>query len=389
MGFLSSLGDSINLIKQTFLVVKKNPAIVSPTFRELLIVIVLYVLAAIGLIGYVLTFIFVQSDSTVVFSILGTDYSYSAAGFTSIASTLFYVFGIILLFLFPFVKTYYRAAQSWMVYETFTKGTGTFKDGISRARKNMGDIFALTIIDILVNALSRQLKSGGKGKGIIGIILGIILFFIARFIEEVWDLVGHYLLPATIIEDKNIIEAIPSLKNMRNNVPGALVGVFGIDFAGDLAKGLLFILLFVLGIGAIALGIFFGLWWLTVLLIILYIGIFIIFGVFLDMLKTVYFTLFYMAVNHPGEILPEYRDEVTRYLLNPSVSTAKGANSTAATYPSQSTPKLSPSETAEQVEKLTPFVQQYRQQNMTDAQITDLLKRYGWPDSTIKKTLEK
>jgi hypothetical protein len=379
MGLFSSLGDTVNLVKQTFLVVKKNPQLVKPTFKELFWAILLFFMTAIAVVGYVAAFLLVSSESMVIFNVLGTDYSFIGSSFLGMVSTSFYILGFLLLFLFPFIKTYYRAAQTWMVYETFTGKPGTFADGIKRARANMKDIFVLTLLDVVFTYLANRLKRGNRSGGIIGIVLGIILFFIGKIIEEAWDLVGHYLLPACIIEDKNVLEAIPSIKNMKNNIPGALVGVFGVDFAGDLAKGLLVGILFVLGIGAIMLGFFLNLWWLTALLLLVYVGIFILAGVFIDMLKTVYFTLFYMAVNHPGDILPEFRSEVTSYL---SYSTVTGNTSTSPASTKQSTGEI-----AEGVEKIAPFVSQYRSQGMTDAQIIDLLKRYGWSESIINKAL--
>ena len=379
MGFFSSLGDTYHLIAQSLIIIKRNPALFAPTLRELFWGAFLFILALIGVGGYVAV-LFIPSTAVVTITLLGTDFVYSAAGITALTTTAVQVLGVLLLFLYPLVKTYYRAAQSWMVYETFTGKEGTFKSGIARARKNMGDILAITLLDVIFSQLAARMKKGNRGGGIIGIILAIVMFLVGRFIEEAWDLVGHYLLPATIVEEKNIVEAIPSLKNMKNNIPGALVGVFGIDFVGDIARGALTLVLFLLLLGAVFIGAFFNLWWVTLLLILFYVGIYIFTSVFIDMIKTIYFTLFYVSVNRPGEIIPEYREEVTSYLLfhEGKSSTDKG---TTASQPSKDTPEL--------IAQITPYINQYRAQGMTDGQILELLKRYEWPESVVTKALKQ
>jgi hypothetical protein len=39
------------------------------------------------------------------------------------------------------------------------------------------------------------------------------------------------------------------------------------------------------------------------------------------MIKTVYFTLFYVSIEMPDKIVPEYREEVTHYLTTTTAKT--------------------------------------------------------------------
>ena len=105
-------------------------------------------------------------------------------------------------------------------------------------------IRGIVFIDILIKGANASANSGGantQGGGIKQFILSIFFFAL----NEVWDLVSNYLLPAIVIEKKSVKEIVPSLKLVKNNIPGTLVGVFGIDFAGAVIGSLFsFIYLF-------------------------------------------------------------------------------------------------------------------------------------------------
>jgi hypothetical protein len=216
MGFFDNINDTIQLAKNTFVVLGKNTDALKPTFTQI----------KLGLSFYIL---FLVSIAMLYYT-------------TGITQTIA-VYAIILFFflaipLFPFIKMYYKASQSWIVYNTFTGKNVSYKDGLARAGKNKGDIITLGIFDILFSALSQRLKSG-TGRGGAFVIVNVILWIFGKTVEEGWDLIGHYLLPASIIQEKNVGEVLPEINSIKNNVPGVLAGVFGFDFAGDIVKGLL------------------------------------------------------------------------------------------------------------------------------------------------------
>ena len=224
------------------------------------------------------------------------------------------LFLILLIPIFPFIKIYYRSAQIWITYNTFTGKNVTYQDGLERAKENKGDIFLFGLFDIILTALARQLKQGTR-KGGLYILLNILMWIIGEIIEEGWDLIGHYLLPAAIIQDKNVKEVLPEVKNIKNNVPGALTGVFGFDFVGDLARGYINGLFFIFIILGTAIWFFLHSGIPLAVIVILLVGFNIIAKIFIDMIKTVYFTLFYMSIVMPNKINSAYRKEVTNYLL--------------------------------------------------------------------------
>lgn len=350
MGMFDSLNDTMQLFKNTLVVISKNKDILKPTITEVSIAAILYVFLI----------------------IFGAIFFLNLGGLSIIAMPLFIIFFVFLVIFFPFIKTYYRAAQCWIVYNTFTGNNVSYQDGLKRAGQNKGDIILLTIFDIILTALAKKLKQG-TGRGGLFIIINIIMWLLGKVVEEGWDLIGHYLLPASIIPEQNVMQALPEVTHIRNNVPGALAGVFGIDFVGDALKGFIFAMFFVfiiLGIGAL---IFFHSWIPLILLIILMIGLNILVSVLVDMTKTIYFTLFYVSIMMPMKILPQYREEVTHYLLHQSSSQTTASN-----------------ETIEQkVSKLIPFIQQYRKQGYNDEEILAFLAKNNWPAEAVREALKK
>lgn len=182
MGFsdrlMDTFRDTTQLIKNTFVVMAKNPAIFRPTLTQIEIGVILWILA----IGSFIAFFYTTGGALLL-------------------AILIFLFTVLLLLLFPFIKMYYRAAQCWIVYQTFTGKPISYKDGLARAKQNIKDIFILAFLDVLLTALARKLKQG-TGRGGLWLIVNSILQMVGAVIEEAWDLVGHFLLPGSIIPEK-------------------------------------------------------------------------------------------------------------------------------------------------------------------------------------------
>lgn len=206
-------------------------------------------------------------------------------------------------------------------------------------------------------------------------IVNFLMQLAGAVVGEAWDLVGHFLLPGSIIPEKTVGEALSDIKNIKKNVPGALVGVLGIDFAGDLIRGYIigiFILL-TLGVGG-SVFYFTGSWTVAAIIILVAIVTYFLLSIIIDMVKTVYFTLFYTAVTVPEAIPEKEREEVTHYLT--SVTSGR-------------VEPLEPQQFVDpKVQQLIPVVQQYRTQGHTDDEITALLTEKGWPEDSVKKAID-
>lgn len=351
MGFFDSLNDTMSLGKNTFTIIGKNTEILKPTIAQIKIALVLYILLIAS-----------------IFSI------FYANGALQIIGWLLVFPLLLVFFLFPYVKTYYKAAQCWIVYNAFGGKNITYQDGLKRANENKGDIITLATIDIITGIIVNQLKNGKRPEGLFGIIIGIVLSFIGTIIEEGWDLISHFLLPASIIEEKTVREVLPELKDIKNNITGALAGVLGIGFAGDQIRGYITGFVFALALIGAIIGQYTGFWAAFYFFLVLGIGIDLIAKILIDMIKTIYFTLFYMSVNMPMSIKEEYRKDVTQYLVN---RTSTGSTS-------------QPTETIDQkVTKLRPYIENYRKQGYNDKDIIKFLTQNNWPEEAVKKALEK
>jgi len=288
------MSDTGNLVKNSFTIVGKNREILKPTFAQIKIAVTMYVFFVLSVLSFFVLPRF-------------------GAGLLWVPILILVLTGVYLIVIFPFVKIYYQAAQAWLVYKTFGGKQVVYADGISRARENKWDIFVIGLLGIVFSLIAGKLRNGAQRAGFL---LGAVLALAGAAVEEGWDLIGNFLLPASIIQEKSVAQTVPELKTIKNNIPGALAGVFGVDFVGGMAVSSIFwilaLLTVVIGGGCAWL---LGVWSVLVVMIILDFGILIIAGIFVDMVKTVYFSLFYISVSMPSEISKSYRAEVTNYLL--------------------------------------------------------------------------
>ncbi len=282
MGFFDSLKDTGNLVKQTFVMIGKNPEIFKPTIAQIVIGLIFYIIILISL-----AFMFLTQT------------------LQSIGVILLLISVLFLFFIFPFMRIYYKAAQCWVVYNTVSGRQCAYKEGIARARKNKWDIFVIGLIDIIVGIVVSKIRESKS----------FLAKIVAAIIGEAWDLIGNFLLPAAIIKDQTVRQAVPELKNLRKNIPGAVAGTLGFDFVGGIALMYINIILIIVTILVGLFGFFtLGSYVPLAVMIILLIGINIVLAPMVHMLKTIYFTLLYVSVTMPGKISPKYRKEVTHYI---------------------------------------------------------------------------
>ena len=165
------------------------------------------------------------------------------------------------------------------------------------------------------------------------------------FLMEVWDLLSHYMLPAIVIEQKSMKEIIPEMKSLKKNIPATLVGVFGIDFVGNVVNNAFKFFKFFGFLLALFIGYFiaqrtdfcvihipwftnvFGqeykFCWVPLFLIFFIISIFkAILKNIIDSIKIIYFTIFYTAIRLPDSISPEMKDELNSFLLMKETSSS-------------------------------------------------------------------
>ena len=296
--FKARIKDTGYLLKNSFVIIGKDSDIIKPTIRMAIYSVVLITLFFISLLTF---------------------FTGSFVG-TGILILLFVVF-----ILFPFKFFYYvrqKANQSWIVYNTITGKDISYADAHAHTRLQKSRLRIVAIVDVVVKFFAGQRT---QDQGIVGFLINL---FLAALLE-IWDLLSHYMIPAIVVEQKKLRELIPKIKELRQNVPAALVGVFGIDFVGNVVGFIViplyfFVLLVGVGIGwvvaqfelstAISLG-GFAFSWVPVFIAFYFVVVIgTVIRKMVDSTKVIYFTIFYTAIMHPKEITADMRTELTHYL---------------------------------------------------------------------------
>lgn len=132
---------------------------------------------------------------------------------------------------------------AFLVYDYFKDGGATISEAWDATKKNILTIFYLAIFSSIVNIITGVLR--GRARRDSGIAGGMIL----GFIDRAWTVAAYFMIPAIVIEDRNLKGAVERATRIikKNLLP---IGV------GEIAVGLVTGILSVIGfITAIVIGI--------------------------------------------------------------------------------------------------------------------------------------
>jgi hypothetical protein len=239
---------------------------------------------------------------------------------------------VVLFFYKYFFYNYREMSQSWLVYETICGRDRSYPDARAAAKERKSGVRKLAGLDMLMAFLMSQ-RGGGENQSWGEKLVNLFL----SGLEEVWDLVNHYLLPAIAIDRLTLTDGVKKMKDLRDQVPETLVGVFGIDFIGRIVgqvTGIFYVLLVLVAGGATYLGgealpeaftftfqenpIGSGPLVLNVLPLIVGIYVAKLAGVVFERtvtsIKVIYFTIFYTQITHPDRIDETLRPQLVSYL---------------------------------------------------------------------------
>ncbi|NDY94151.1 hypothetical protein [Wenzhouxiangella limi] len=308
-GFGERLKQLAYLLKHTFTIVGRDPGIVRPWVRM-------------TIYGLVLTCVFFSAITAFIVGANGI-------------GTLLLLVSIVLFFYRYFFDTRQELRQSWLVSEALKGEKRSADQAGARVKALAWTARKIALIDMLVAWVMSL--SGKSGKA------GALVRLLMRGLEEVWDLVNHYLLPSAAVDGYGIRDSVSRMGTLKDNVPETLAGVFGIDIAARAVGSIMVPIYMVLFVAAVALGLWLGdavpafyagdarelfnnveagflpeemhFSWLP-LLVALWLAK--LGGVVLDRLtnsvKVIYFSIFYMRITHAEDIVPEIRGELDSYL---------------------------------------------------------------------------
>jgi len=355
--FKNRLKDTGFLLKNSFKIIGKDKDIKTPTIHIIVLssIITLFIYSAI--------LIFILGKSTMAGTLL-----------------LCFTFLILIPFRF-FYNVRQKADQSWIVYNTICGKDISYKEAHIHTKSEKGKLRIIAFVDILMQYANNQRRNkNGKGNFLINLFLG--------FLNEVWDLLSHYMLPAIVIEQKPLKEIVPEIKSLKNNVPATLTGVFGIDFVGNvvgsLFGGIFFIALLIsMGVGylismftkitIITIGSF-SFSWIPIFIMLFLISI--VWGIYnkiVKSIKVIYFTIFYTSIKRPMNISQELRKDLTNYLLMQK---------------SDFMPQQEPTPNKKYINKLSNYIEQYESSGYSKQQIKQFLISKGYSEKDISSAIK-
>lgn len=240
---------------------------------------------------------------------------------------------VIAFSLFLYKYFYYSRQEirmSWIIYDSITGSDPSYKDSVTVSKTLKSQIRKIGWIDIGMAIANNAQKNKSKGGG------NMLIRLVLKGMNEVWDLINHYLIPSVAVDKMDIKPAIQSMKSLKERVPESLAGVFGIDFLGKVVRSVIVPVYLILIVLSLAMGLLlsgylpstefnlsgselpFDL--ITISWIPLVGAIFLgklfssIFERLVTMVKVVYFTIFYTQITHPEKIAEDLREQLVDYL---------------------------------------------------------------------------
>lgn len=217
---------------------------------------------------------------------------------------------------FFFVKE--KTLQSILIHQTITGENSNITQAKEAYKSISGKIFFVWLADYFISTWSKNSEKSSTLKKII---------FSA--LEEVWDLLKNFMIPVIAIEKKWLQNSIDDLKTFKWRVPEFLLGVLWFDFIGGIIIAALWpifliILLvswllsyslpFIMDINTVSI-------WSTNIAfsaIIVWIYIMAILSntvkILADSVKTIYFTIFYIMIQHPDKIKKEMIPQIIEFI---------------------------------------------------------------------------
>ncbi|MGM0631818.1 MAG: hypothetical protein ACQETO_01455 [Pseudomonadota bacterium] len=325
-GFRERLSQLGYLLKHTFTLIGRDPGIVRPWIRMALYGLVMSNLFFFGILAIAL-----DSGGTGTYLILAA----------------------VLMFLYKFFYyTRQEMRQSWLVSEALQGRQRTAEEAGARISSLKPMARSIAWLDMLVAWLINMARRSNKAGAAVRIFM--------KGVEEVWDLLNHYLLPSAAVDGYGVRDGVSRMKTLQDNVPETLAGVFGIDIASRAVGAVMGPVYFIFVLLALGLGLWVGesipafhagdirtmlnnvdadflpatmhFSWLP-LFIAIWLGKLgsVVLERMTTSVKVIYFSIFYMRITHTDDIMPEIRQELDGYLRmeDPEPSPVTGNGETA------------------------------------------------------------
>jgi hypothetical protein len=221
---MQSFSRGWSFLKQAWQMAVKDRDLIKPTLFSLVA-------------GFVVSLVFIPLIVGAMF-LTGGDTS-------TIGQVVMFILGAVMIFIQYTVGYIFSAMTVYLVYGYLAEGDGVMSKAWAVVRRDFLDLMSLAAVSTLVNLLKNAVKGKGKSGG---------RNMLAGLIDTVWTEAAFLILPAMVIEDSNLKEALKRAGNIiKNNL--LLVGISTVGVKA--VNGLIGFLLSLLGIG-LGLGLGYG-----------------------------------------------------------------------------------------------------------------------------------
>jgi hypothetical protein len=221
---MQSFSRGWSFLKQAWQMAFKDKDLIKPTIYSMFAGFIVSVIFIIPLAG--VWFLFGNSDNNLV------------------AQIIMFVLGAVMMFAQYATGYIFSAMTVYLIYGYLAEGDGVMSKAWAIVKRDWLDIFSLAAASTGVNLLKNAIK--GKGRS------GVRNAF-AGLVDTVWTEAAFLILPAMVIEDINLKDALKRAGNIiKNNLLLVGISTVGVKAVNGLIG-------FLLGAGGIALGIGVGL----------------------------------------------------------------------------------------------------------------------------------
>ena len=132
-------------------------------------------------------------------------------------------------------------------------GKASVGEAYADAKQNFIAILMLALVSTIVEILAKAARQNGRAKGGAAIVLAIV----AGIVESIWTMIAFLLLPAIIIEDCSLGEALKRVRDIsKGNILQIGLGEVGVRVVTNFIGFFVFLLLF--GFGYFSFGVLGG-----------------------------------------------------------------------------------------------------------------------------------
>lgn len=225
MGFFDRLSRGWGFMKEAFAMAKEDRSLLRPSLYSVLVGIV-YWLVWVGVF-------------------IGAEVDFESSGGKILGAIA--TFGSFAIFYF------FMGMTVNMVDVHVKGGKPTLGEAYADAKQNYVAILFLALISTIVELLAKAARRNGRASGGAAIVLSII----ASIVESLWTMVAFLLLPAIIIEDASLGDALKRVRAIsKGNIMQIGIGEVGIRVVTNIIG--FFVLFLLFGVGYFSFGILGG-----------------------------------------------------------------------------------------------------------------------------------